>query len=412
MIDLVLLRDNPKKIIALLKTKDPSYDGQQLFELDQKVRMLRADIDSLRHEKNDLARQAQGGITPEIREKSIAVGKELKQKEEQFQQVECDFKQLYLSSPNVPEEDIPVGSKDKNEVVKKFGEKKNFSFDIKNHLDLGTALGWLDFENAARMTGSQFALYRGDAVKLLYSLTMFMLKHNMKYGYEPILPPYLVNARSLEVASNFPKFKDQVYSVPEDELYLTPTSEVNLTNLYRDAILSGEQLPIRMTAWTSCFRREAGGYGATERGLIRVHQFEKVELYTICRPQNSDAEQQRMLECVELLLQQLDLHYRVSLLATQDCSFPSARTYDVEVWLPGQGEYYEVSSISKCTDFQARRGKIRYKEHAGDKTELVNTLNGSSLALSRLMVAIMEVYQKEDGTIEIPEVLKKCSLFE
>ena len=197
MIDLVLLRDNPEKIIAFLKTKDPSYDGHRLFELDQKVRSVRTDIESLRHEKNELARQAQAGITPEIREKSIAIGKELKQKEEQFQQIEHDFKQLYLSCPNIPEEDIPVGGKEANKVVKEFGEKKTFSFDIKNHLDLGTALGWLDFENAARMTGSQFALYRGDAVKLLYSLTMFMLKHNMKYGYEPILPPYLVNARSL-----------------------------------------------------------------------------------------------------------------------------------------------------------------------------------------------------------------------
>ncbi len=411
MIDLDLLRNNSEKIIALLKTKDPSFDGQRLFDLDQELRKLRADIESLRHKKNELAREAQSGITPEIREKSISVGKELKHKEEQFHKVEKDFKDLYLSSPNIPEEDIPVGGKEANKVVKEFGQKKQFSFDIKNHLDLGTALGWLDFESAARMTGSQFALYRGDAVKLLYSLTMFMLKHNMKYGYELVLPPYLVNERSLEVAGNFPKFKDQVYVIEQDDLYLTPTSEVNLTNMYRDAILSGEQLPIRMTAWTSCFRREAGGYGATERGLIRIHQFEKIELYTICRPQNSDAEQERMLKCIENLLQQLGLHYRVSLLASQDCSFPSARTHDVEVWLPGQGEYYEVSSVSKCTDFQARRGKIRYKEHAGDKTELVHTLNGSSLALSRLMVAIMEVYQKEDGTIEIPEVLKKCSLF-
>jgi seryl-tRNA synthetase len=213
------------------------------------------------------------------------------------------------------------------------------------------------------------------------------------------------------VASNFPKFKDQVYAVPADNLYLTPTSEVNLSNIYRDTILPLEKLPIRMTAWTSCFRREAGGYGAQERGLIRIHQFEKVELYSLCAPEDSFNEQDKMLACAESILQKLGLHYRVSLLAGQDCSFASAKTYDLEVWLPGQKAYYEVSSISNCTDFQARRGHIRYKKSHDGKPTLVHTLNGSSLALSRLMVAIMEVYQQADGSIAIPEVLKKEGIF-
>ncbi len=304
-----------------------------------------------------------------------------------------------------------MGFKEANKVVKEVGKKPTFSFPIKNHLELGTALGWIDFERASVIAGSNFALYRGDAVKLLYSLTMLMLRTNMKHGFELILPPYLVNEQSLVVASNFPKFRDQVYSIPEDQLYLSPTSEVNLTNFYRNHIFMASELPKRMTSWTSCFRREAGSYGATERGLIRIHQFEKVELYTLCEPGNARQEQERMLACAEDILGQLGLHYRISLLATQDCSFPSARTFDIEVWLPGQGAYYEVSSASNCTDFQARRGLIRYKKTTDGKTDHVYTLNASSLALPRLMVALMEVYQQEDGSIKLPDVVLKDPIF-
>jgi len=339
------------------------------------------------------------------------LSKGLKDKEAVLEKLEHEFKALYLSCPNIPEADIPAGGKEANKVVKTWGAKKNYSFPLKNHVELATALGWLDFEAATRMTGSNFALYKGDGVKIMYALTMFMLKNNIKHGFEPVLPPYLVNEQSLVVASNFPKFKDQVYAIPEDKLYLTPTAEVNLTNIYRDMILTATQLPIRMTAWTSCFRREAGGYGAHERGLIRIHQFEKVELVTICEPEHAHTEQERMLACAEDILQQLGLHYRVSLLAAQDCSFPSAKTFDIEVWLPGQGSYYEVSSVSNCTDFQARRGSIRFKRSPESKSELVATLNGSSLALSRLLVALIEVYQNPDGSVTIPDVLKKEALF-
>jgi len=230
------------------------------------------------------------------------------------------------------------------------------------------------------------------------------------HGFEPVLPSALINEKSLEVSGNFPKFKDQVYAT-NDGLYLIPTSEVCLANMYRDHIFTPEDLPIRMTAWTSCFRREAGGYGANERGLIRIHQFEKVELVTLCEPEKSAQELERMLACAEDILQKLGLHYRVSLLAAQDTSFQSAKTYDIEVWLPGQKEYYEVSSVSNCTDFQARRGMIRYKKSSDKKTILVHTLNGSSLALPRLMVALMETYQQPDGSIKLPDVLKQISLF-
>ena len=411
MIDLGLLREKTAQVIEGLKKKDPAFDGQQLYDLDCQVRKIRLDVEQLRHKKNEMAAQAKGGITPELREASLAVSKQLKEKEQELLTAETAFNDLYLACPNLPEDDLPIGNKEANKVIKVVGEKPTFSFEVKNHLDLAIALGWLNFDEAAVMTGSNFALYKGDAVKMIYALTMMMLKNNIKHGYEPILPPYLVNEQSLIVASNFPKFKDQVFAVTEDKLYLTPTAEVNLASLYRHKILSAQQLPIRLTAWTSCFRREAGGYGANEKGLIRMHQFEKVELYTLCEPQNSAEEQERMLASAEDILQKLGLHYRVSLLATQDCSFPSAKTYDIEVWFPHLKEYREVSSISNCTDFQARRGLIRYKKTPDSKTELVHTLNGSSLALSRLMVAIFETYQQADGSIAIPQALKKEGLW-
>ena len=411
MIDLSLLREQPERIISLIKRKDPSYNAQRLYDLDAQLRTLRIAVEDLRRRKNELAAQGKGGFTEQLRADSIEVSKTLKQKEAELEQLESEFKTLYLNCPNIPDESIPLGGKESNKVVKTVGSQQTNSFPVKNHLEIAMALGWLDFEAATRMTGSNIALYKNDGVKIMYALTMFMLKNNIKHGFDPILPPYLVNEQSLVVASNFPKFKDQVYAVPEDKLYLTPTAEVNLTNMYRDTILRATELPIRMTAWTPCFRREAGGYGANERGLIRMHQFEKVEVVSICEPDQANKEQERMLACAEDILQQLGLHYRISLLAAQDCSFASAKTFDIEVWLPGQKAYYEVSSISNCTDFQARRGLIRFKRAADSKSELVATLNGSSLALSRLLVAILEVFQNPDGSVTIPDVLKKEALF-
>lgn len=410
MIDLALLRDEPERVTALLKKKDPSFDVERLHTLDAQVREIRADVEQMRRKKNELAKAARSGVTEELRAESVAISATLKEKEQLLCELEKQFQVLYLSCPNLPDPQLPEGNKEANKVVKTVGQKPVFNFPVKNHVELGEKLGWFDFGAASRMAGSNFALYKEDAAKLLYSLTMFMIKNNIKHGYKLILPSVLVNSKSLEVTGNFPKFKDQVYAVPEDNLFLTPTAEVSLTNLHRDQIFMSDELPKRMTAWTSCFRREAGTYGAHERGLIRIHQFEKVELVTLCEPNNSAQEQERMLACAEEILQKLGLHYRVSLLAMQDCSFQSARTYDIEVWLPGQNAYYEVSSVSNCTDFQARRGLIRYKKSPEDKTQLVHTLNGSSLALPRLMVAIMEVYQQADGSIAIPEILKQEGL--
>jgi seryl-tRNA synthetase len=233
-----------------------------------------------------------------------------------------------------------------------------------------------------------------------------MIKNNVKYGYEPIIPPFLVNEQALINSGNLPKFKGDFYEITDDQLCLIPTAEVSLTNIHANQILDENNLPKKYTAWTSCFRREAGGYGTGERGLIRIHQFEKVEIYTICKPENSNNELDKMLACAEDLLQQLGLCYQVSLLAAQDCSFSSSKTYDIEVWLPGQQKFYEISSCSNCTDFQARRAKIRYRNGDG-KPVLAHTLNGSSLALPRLMIALMEQYQQKDGSIDLPQILKK-----
>jgi len=412
MIDLNLLRNNPEHVIGLLKKKDPEYDAQLLFDLDAKLKDLKIEVEDLRHKKNELAKKGSfEGVTNELKQESKRIGKELKEKDAQLQKLQGTFKDLYLRCPNVPEQGVPEGNKESNEVIKEVGSKPEFSFEIKDHIELGKELDWLDFEMAAQIAGSNFAFYKGDAVRLMYALTMYMMKNNIKSGYEPVLPPYLVNEKSLVVSSNFPKFRDQVYEIKDQGLFLTPTAEVDLANMYRNKILSAEQLPIRMTSWTSCFRSEAGAYGAAERGLIRIHQFEKVELFSICEPENSTNELDRMIATAENILQKLGLHYRISLLAAQDCSFPSAKTYDIEVWMPARKEYYEVSSCSNCTDFQARRGMIRYRKSADEKPHLINTLNGSSLALPRLMVAIMETYQQEDGSIAIPEFLKKEALF-
>lgn len=405
MIDLGILQAD-HQLIERLKSKDPNFAIEKLLELDDERRLLMQHVEQLRARKNELAKAAQGGITDDVRQESIVVSRQLKEKEVALEEISSEFKRLYLFCPNIPEKGIPVGGKDKNKVVKEFGEKPVFDFKLRNHVELGNNLDWFDFEAAARMAGSSFVLYKNDAVKLIYALTRMMLKNNSDHGFKPILPPYMVNAQSLEVASNFPKFKEDVYSIAGEDLYMTPTAEVNLTNLYRDAIIASEELPVRMTAWTSCFRREAGGYGAQERGLIRIHEFEKVELYSITEPEKSNEELERMVACAETILQKLNLHYRISLLATGDMSFPSAKTYDIEVWMPGQEAYYEVSSCSNCTDFQARRGKIRYRKNATAKPVLVNTLNASSLALPRLMVALMETYQKEDGSIDLPTDLK------
>lgn len=408
MIDLNRLRQEPEIVKGLILLKEPSFPIDRLYSLDHEVRSIKTEVEALRKEKNDLASLGAKGASPEVREKSITLGKTLKEKEAQLETVEAEFNQLWLSCPNIPQEDLPVGGKEANKPVSIVGEKPVFSFPFKNHVELNEKLGWFDLTIASTMVGSQFVMYKGMGAKIIYALTNLMLKNNTKHGFQVILPPYMIAEKGLFNAGELPKFKGAYYKVEQEDLCLIPTAEVSLTNLHANQILNRDQLPLRYTAWTSCFRREAGGYGSTERGLIRIHQFEKVEIYSISTPEDAQQEQQRMLECAQVLLKQLGLHYRVTLLAAQDCSFQSTKTFDIEVWLPGQDRYYEVSSCSNCSDFQARRAGIRYRTAPDAKPSLVHTLNASALALPRLMVAIMENFQQADGSVVLPDVLQKA----
>ena len=409
MINLNFLREEPAAFKQNILRKDPSFPVDKLIELDVKLRAKIIEVEQIRCERNERSKVIRGPLNDADKAQALKFSENLKIQEQQLDKLKAEFNELYLTCPNIISADIPDGGKEANKVVKVVGLKPVFDFKIKNHLELNKINDWFDMEAAAQMTGSQFVFYKSPAVNLIYALTRIMLKNNKHCGYQPVLPPYLVNEKSLENASNFPKFKDQVYKINDEDLYLTPTAEVNLTNYYRDHIFNSGDLPIRLTAWTSCFRREAGSYGAQERGLIRIHQFEKVELYTICKPQDAEAEQLKMLQAAESILTKLGLHYRISLLAAQDCSFAANKTFDLEVWMPGQNAYYEVSSCSNCTDFQARRTGLRYKDDK--KNNLVNTLNCSSLALPRLIVALMETYQQADGSIKLPDAVLEEALW-
>ncbi|MDQ5890459.1 MAG: Serine--tRNA ligase [Candidatus Dependentiae bacterium] len=402
MIDLHLLRTQPAETIARLAKKDPEFPTSDLIEKDRTVRELQTIVESLRSEKNNLSK---GAVTAESRTASISLGKELKEKETLLEAAQEALNYLWLRCPNLPEDDVPMGNKAENTVIRSWGTIPQFSFAPRNHLQLNEINKWFDLDVAAKMSGAQFVYYTPLGTKIIYALTQLMLKNNAKHGFSPVIPPYLVTQKALYNGGNLPKFAGDFYET-NDNLCLIPTAEVSLTNVHADQILEEAQLPVRYTSWTSCFRREAGGYGAAERGIIRIHQFEKVELYAITKPQDSKPELEMMVNCAEQILQMLGLTYQVMLLAGQDCSFGSAKTYDLEVWLPGQNRHQEVSSASNCTDFQARRAQIRYRSGDTKKPVLAHTLNASSLALPRLMVALMEQGQQEDGSIKLPKTLQ------
>jgi seryl-tRNA synthetase len=405
MIDISLLKTNYEEIAQRIAKKDPSFPTEKLLSLQQTVHTVLARVEELRAQKNALS--SRGPVTPELREQSIAIGKELKQQETALATAQEELNTVWLCCPNIPLDDVPVGNKESNVAVRSWGTNPVFDFPIKNHMQLNEQNKWFDLEAGTKMAGTQFVFYTPLGTKILYALTQLMLKNNAAHGFEPVLPPYMATEQALYNSSNLPKFAGDFYKVEDENLNLIPTAEVSLTNLHAGEILDEGALPRRYTAWTSCFRREAGGYGAQERGIIRIHQFEKVELYALVKPEQSADELDRMVACAESLLQKLNLSYQVSLLAGQDCSFASAKTYDIEVWLPGQDKHYEVSSASNCTDFQARRAKIRYRGSEMKKPALVHTLNASSLALPRLMVALMEQGQQADGSIILPPALQE-----
>lgn len=331
----------------------------------------------------------------------------VKELEGKVSDLDCKLKVLLEVLPNIPDEDVVAGEKESNQVIKVVGEKPNFDFEIKDHVQLGTELKLFDFERASKLSGNNFSLYTGLGARLEWALINYFIDEHIKDGYEMILPPHIVGEVSGYTAGQLPKFKDDVYWLKEENQFLIPTSETSMTSLFRDEILDEKDLPKKFFSYTPCYRREAGTYRANERGLIRVHQFNKVEMYQFTTKDGSEKAFDELVSKAENLVAGLGLHYRVSKLAAGDCSAGAAKTYDVEVWLPVVGQYYEVSSISNVREYQSRRGNMRYKPSNGGKTEYLSTLNGSGLATSRLMVALVETYQQKDGSIIIPEALRR-----
>ena len=401
MLDIKEIRANAAAIEAKLKTKDPSISLKKLLELDEALRHLKTETDQLKTKRNDISSRI-GTLKREQQDTSALMKdagsllEEIHQRDEKLKTLEHDFLREIEKLPNIPMDDIHISQDPKdNVVVKEWGKRRLFNFPFKNHLELNEKLKLFDFERAAKTSGTGWPAYRGLGAQLERALINYMLETHIKNGYTMWMPPILVRTETLYGSGQLPKFEHQQFKLGDDDfpLWLIPTAEVSLNGLHQNEIIKEDDLPLRYVAYTPCFRREAGAAGKQERGLIRMHQFNKVEMFVFAHPQESMEIFQSMLKSAESILQGLGIHYRETLLVTGDMSFGSARTIDVEVWLPGQDRYYEVSSISNCTDYQARRSNI-------------HTLNGSGLATSRLMVALLENNQNEDGSVTIPEVLR------
>jgi len=413
MLDLRKIRSNPEEFLARLRRRNPGISLDRLLALDEERRRLQQEIDEIRRRQNEgserIAQLSRAQNTEE-REQVLAELKVLAEKrkglEERLSKVEAELEAELLSLPNVPHESVPLGTKEEKVVLRTWGEPPKFDFPPQHHVALAQRLGLLDFERAAKIAGSRFPMYVGEGARLEFALLHWMLElHVREHGYTPVLPPILANRRSFLVSGQLPKFAEELYFCRDDELYLNPTAESLLANLHNDEILEEEKLPLKYVAYTPCFRREAGSYGEEQRGLIRVHQFNKIELFWYTTPDASYQALEELVRHAERVLQLLGLHYRVTLLPASDLAFQSAKTIDIEVWLPGQGAYYEVSSCSNCEDFQARRGNVRYRPKGGGKPQFVHTLNGSGLATSRLFAAILEQNQRKDGSVVLPQVL-------
>ena len=406
------LRENAESYRRALQNRGATVDIERFLALDGERRKAITEVETLKAQKNTASQEIatlkknKQDASTQI-EAMKRVGDEIKTLDERLAQIEDELNRLELYFPNVPHEAVPVGRDESaNRVERIWGEKPQFDFEPKAHWDLGESLGILEFDRAAKITGARFSVLKGAAAKLNRALMNFMLDVHERQGYTEVLPPFIVNADSLRGTGQLPKFEEDLFRLTHEKpLYLTPTAEVPVTNLYRDEILDATQLPIRLTAYTPCFRSEAGSYGKDTRGLIRQHQFEKVELVKFTTPDQSWEELERLVADAEEILQLLNLHYRVVTLSTGDMGFSAARTYDIEVWLPGQQTYREISSCSNFTDFQARRANIRYRGEK--KTAFVHTLNGSGLPLGRTLVAVMENYQQRDGSIVVPEPLRR-----
>jgi seryl-tRNA synthetase len=413
MLDIKLLREDLTQVKARMATRGVEIDWNEFESLDQKRRETLAYMEKLKERKNRLSgeigkmKKSGADVTSlmgEVEEVSGAI----RTGEGPLAEIEARFQRFMLTVPNLPEAGVPLGrSADENKEVRRWGDPPQFDFPPKNHWDIGEELGILDFSRAAKLAGARFALYKDAGARLERALINFMLEvHTQEHGYREVLPPFLVNRDAMTGTGQLPKFEEDLFRTAEPDLFLIPTAEVPVTNIHREELLSRAELPIRYVAYTPCFRREAGSYGQDVRGLIRQHQFNKVELIKFTEPEVSYDELEKLVKDAETVLQRLQLPYRVVELCTGDLGFAAAKTYDLEVWLPGQSAYREISSCSNFEDFQARRAQIRYRKEPKGKPIFVHTLNGSGLAVGRTFVAVLENYQRKDGSVVIPEALR------
>jgi seryl-tRNA synthetase len=414
MLDLKNLRQDPKTIEAKLKTKVPETSLSPILKLDEQLRSLKTEVEELKSRKNSASKEIglkkqKGEDASEILSEMTSLGEAIAALDQKMGAVEKEMESAVSILPNIPMDDVPVSPSPKDNIcIKSWGKKPEFSFPFKNHVELNEKLKLFDFVRGAKTSGSGWPLYVGLGARLEWALLNYMLDTHRKNGFTQVIPPLLVRPETMYGSGQLPKFESQLFKIRDEDyhLYLIPTSEVSINGMHIDEIIEEESLPLKYTSYTPCFRREAGAAGSQERGLIRMHQFNKVELFCLTKPEDSPRVYQEMLDTAEEILQGLGIHYRNMLLTTGDMSFAAAKTIDIEVWLPGQNRYYEVSSVSNCTDFQARRSQIRFR-HKNEKPQFVHTLNGSGLATSRLMVALLENNQQEDGTILVPKVLHK-----
>ena len=420
MLDLKQIRENPQTVQELLNRRGASqYDLQPILELNQRQRELETSRSQLQARSNEIGKligeKIRTGLAPDapeiqsLREEGNQVKAQLSELEPQEKDLKAELEAILLTFPNLPSDSTPIGkSEEENVEVRRWGDEYMPAPDTKilPHWEIGKKLGILDFERAVKVAQSRFVSLVGAGAALERALISFMLDQQIAAGYVEVMPPILINSQSLTATGQLPKFAEESFKCDSDDLWLTPTAEVPLTNLYRDEVLEASQLPIYHCAYTPCFRREAGSYGRDTKGLIRLHQFNKVELVKLVHPSTSFDELEKLVQNAAAILEALRLPYRVVALCTGDIGFSSAKTYDLEVWLPSSGKYREISSCSNCTDFQARRASIRFKEAGKKGTQFVHTLNGSGLAVGRTMSAILENYQQPDGSVKIPEVLQ------
>lgn len=413
MLDIKLIREQPDMVKAAMKTRNKDMDAlvDEIIEIDGKRRELSQKREALKAEQNAASKQIpvikkQGGDISEIMAKMNTVKAAIKEDEDELAELEAKQKKLIYEFPNIPSSTTPIGKDDSENVeIRRWGEPTKFDFEPKAHWDIGADLGILDPETAAKVTGARFHFYKDLGARLERSVINFYLNTHTQHGYTEVFPPFMVNRASMTGTGQLPKFEEDAFKLTND-YFLIPTAEVPVTNMHRDEILDGSKLPIKYCAYSACFRAEAGSAGRDTRGLIRQHQFNKVELVKFVKPENSYEELEKLTNDAERVLQLLGLPYRVVALSTGDIGFSSAKTYDIEVWMPSYGRYVEISSCSNFEDFQARRASIRYKDNAGDKAKLVHTLNGSGVAIGRTVAAILENFQNEDGSVTVPEVLR------